>query len=171
MSAADFDACLAVVLGYEGGFSDNPADAGAPTNLGVTLATLSDWLGHPATVDQVKALTPADVAPLYRSRYWLASGCDGLPSGVDLMVFDGAVNMGPGTSVRLLQAAVGAAVDGHAGPLTLALATSAGASAIQAIANLREARYRGLSNFNTFGAGWLRRLAGITAKAQELADA
>lgn len=41
------------------------------------------------------------------------------PPGVDLSVFDGAVNSGPARSARWLQCAVGAGRDGVIGPKTL----------------------------------------------------
>ena len=39
-------------------------------------------------------------------------------------VFDAAVNMGPGTAVKLLQQACGSAVDGAWGPITVSVANS-----------------------------------------------
>src|SRR5262245_15160238 len=70
MAAGNFEACLKFVLQFEGGFVNNPADPGGPTNLGVTQTTLSAFLGRHATVDEVKALTPEKVAPIYRFRFW-----------------------------------------------------------------------------------------------------
>ena len=35
-----FDACMPFIFKAEGGYSDNPADPGGPTNFGITLATL-----------------------------------------------------------------------------------------------------------------------------------
>jgi Glycosyl hydrolase 108 len=37
--ADNFDTCLAFTLKAEGGYSDNSADPGGPTNMGITLAT------------------------------------------------------------------------------------------------------------------------------------
>ena len=55
MAAGNFEACLKFVLQFEGGFVNNPKDPGGPTNLGVTQATLSGFLGRQATIDEVKA--------------------------------------------------------------------------------------------------------------------
>ncbi len=161
-----FDRCLSAVLRLEGGYSDDGRDAGGATNLGITLATLSQAWGRAATREEVRALTPGDVGPIYRRLYWDAAGCGGLAAGLDLMVFDAAVNMGPGTAVELLQAALGLPVDGAAGPRTLAAA--AGASTpelIRAVGAQRERRYRGMARFAVFGAGWLRRLGAVEALA------
>lgn len=44
--AANFERALSLVLKHEGGWSDDPADPGGATNLGVTIGTLSLWLGR-----------------------------------------------------------------------------------------------------------------------------
>lgn len=169
--ASRFDVALAEILRHEGGWVDHPKDPGGATNRGVTLATLSDWLGRLATKEEVKALTVADVAPIYRERYWNAVKADELPAGVDLMVFDLAVNSGPGRAAKFLQEVVDAAVDGQIGPGTLAKVNALHPLAvIDGMAQRRERFYRGLSAFDTFGRGWMKRLADVTAKAKEMAS-
>lgn len=156
---ARFRTALAHVLRWEGGFIDHPADPGGATNHGVTLATLGDWRGRPQTRDDVRALTPDEAAAIYRARYWDRCRCAELPEGLDLLVFNGAVNHGPGQSVRMLQQALGVAADGLIGPVTFAAANSADASeAITETAARRMVFYGGLSTFRTFGLGWSRRL-------------
>jgi lysozyme family protein len=162
-----FDACLPIILRFEGGFVDDPHDPGGATNLGVTIGTLSGWLGRQATVDEVLALTPATVAPIYQADYYNASHACDCPTGVDLMVFDEAVNQGVGRAIRSLQSAAGVASDGLFGPATrVAVAAAAPADLITGIAAGREARYRSLPGFQRYGEGWLNRLA--TAKADAL---
>lgn len=163
-----FNRCLAVILQAEGGYSENPQDPGGATNLGITQRALSDWIGSPATIDQVKALTPDSVAPIYEAHYWDAiSGAD-LPTGVDLIAFDCAVNQGPGIAARFLQEAAGAPVDGVVGPHTIAaLKTAPAASLVAAITVLRRERYEATANFATFGAGWLRRLDEVSSLATQ----
>lgn len=56
---------------------------------------------------------------IYKSGYWDKCRCDDLPEGVDYVVFDQAVNSGPGQSAKWLQGVVGVAVDGGIGPRTL----------------------------------------------------
>lgn len=155
-----FEDALAVVLHWEGGFTDNPNDPGGATNLGITHRTLADWLGRPVTVDEVRALTVSDVAPIYRRNYWDACRCAEMPAGVDLVLFDSAVNQGPGRAKRLLQRSVGAVGDGILGPATMAaVAKTAPAAVIDELVARRAVHYAGLQS--DFHLGWYRRLASI----------
>jgi lysozyme family protein len=167
---ARFDRCLGVILSAEGGFVDDPRDPGGPTNLGITQATLAHWLGHPVTADDVQALSRDTASAIYEAQYWCATGCDKLAPGVDLITFDCAVNQGTTIAGRFLQQASGVSVDGIVGPRTISAATSKPADdVINSISAYRAERYRGDSNFDRFGKGWLRRLAEVTALS--LADA
>lgn len=159
---ARFARCDAFVEGpnIEGGFVDNPNDPGGATDHGVTLATLSLYRGHPCSVDELKALTPADRSALYRALYWAAIGGDGLPPGVDLIVYDAAVNQGPGTAAAFLQVALGVEVDRHIGPLTLAAAAKAApVTLVTKISDERMHAYRQSSGWEVFGKGWTDRLS------------
>lgn len=165
-----FATCLPLILAHEGGWVDHPSDPGGATNLGVTIGTLSDWLGRPATKAEVKALTPATVAPIYEARYWKAAHCHELPAGVDYMCFDLAVNSGPGRACKYLQRAVGVAEDGAIGPKTLAAVKATPPATIIAKIGISRANfYQGLSTYGTFGKGWMRRLKEVTDKAHEMA--
>ncbi len=165
-----FQACLPIILKSEGGFVDDPKDPGGATNLGITLATLSSWLARAATVAEVRALTVADVAPIYEARYYNASHACDCPAGVDLMVFDAAVNQGVGRAVSSLQRSAGVTADGAFGPKTkAAVAAMAPAALINAIAADRDAYYRSLPTFGHFGKGWLARVARTTKAALAMA--
>ena len=169
-----FAECLPLILKHEGGYVDHPRDPGGATNLGITLDTLSAHRGRKVTKDEVKALTVAEAGAIYRKNYWHAAFCEQLPPGADYMVFDLAVNSGVGRARKYLQRAVGATEDGIIGPATLAavkaLAESGGATTIiNRMSRYREAFYRGLDTFPTFGKGWMRRLNEVTAKALEMA--
>lgn len=170
MTAANFSACLKIVLENEGGFVDDSQDPGGATNLGVTLDTWSAWIGHPATIAQIEALTVADVTPLYQRDYWLPVGGDWLPNGLDLVTFDFGVNAGPVRAIRTLQSAVAAKADGIIGPATkAAVAASNAALAIGQFSTLRERYYESLATFPRFGRGWLARTDRVRAAALEMA--
>ncbi|MCZ8182073.1 MAG: glycoside hydrolase family 108 protein [Beijerinckiaceae bacterium] len=160
MARTTFEPALAFVLRHEGGFADHPADPGGATNLGITLATLSAWRGRAATVADLRALTLDEAAAIYRARYWDAVAGDALPAGLDLVIFDAAVNSGPARAARWLQALLAVPADGVIGPVTLAAAREAGtAGLIASFTARRQAFVESLPAFRTFGRGWSRRIA------------
>jgi len=172
MAAPNFPAELSDELVYEGGFSDNPRDPGGPTNFGITLHTLSHFLGRQATVDELKAVDDPTKAAIYRNLYWNVVQGDALPSGIDLCVFDMAVNGGPSRAAKMLQGIVpGVVADGVIGPKTIAAVCAMSApSLIDAFTSAREAFYRSLSTFQTFGHGWLSRVHSVAQQAMTLAN-
>lgn len=175
MVATNYRAALREVLRHEGGVADHPRDPGGLTNLGVTIGTAQangldvDGDGDVDRQDVLK-LTPAHVEPLYKRKHWDAVEGDKLPAGVDLMVFDAAVNSGPVRARRWLQEAVKVRPDGVIGPVTLAAVRSQSeAVTIENLRVIRDRFYRSLGHFDVFGKGWLRRLAGVTARSLQLA--
>ena len=162
----NFEKCLEFVLHHEGGFVDHPEDPGGATNLGCTKATWEKWVGRLCTVDDIKALVPEDVAPLYREKYWDKVRGDDLPTGVDYCVFDTAINSGPGRAAKFLQEAVGAVADGAIGPRTLAAVREADPrQVIDAYCAARLAWLQELPTWPTFGRGWGRRVTEVRRQA------
>ena len=104
----DFDQCLPITLGEEGGWSDDPLDPGGETMDGVTKRAWEAWVGHPVTEADMQALTPQTVAPFYRTQYWIPLGCAMMPGPIALSVFDFGVNSGIGRCAMELQRMVGA---------------------------------------------------------------
>jgi lysozyme family protein len=102
----------AVTAKWEGGWSDHKADPGGKTNWGITQATLSQYLGRPATATEILALTKAEAQIIYQKPYWDRMLGDSLPPGIDPCVFDFGVNSGPSRAVKSLQAALGVKADG-----------------------------------------------------------
>jgi len=144
----NFEECLAHVLKHEGGYVDHPKDPGGATNLGATKKVWEEWVGHEVTKDDIRALTVADVAPLYKKKYWDKCRCDDLPHGVDFAVFDLAINSGTGRASKFLQTACLAAV-AKMNPRELATK----------ICERRLEFLQALPTWGTFGKGWGRRVA------------
>lgn len=166
MAAITYDRCLTCVFKYEGGFVNHPADPGGATNMGITLATLSKHRGRPCTVADVKNLSRSEAAEIYRASYWGSVRGDDLPSGVDLAVFDFAVNSGQSRAIAALQRAVGVADDGHLGPLTIEAVKKADPRAVVTkIMSDRLTFLRRLSTWKTFGKGWLSRVQSVEREA------
>lgn len=166
---SNFEPCLKFVLHHEGLWSDDPRDPGGATMKGVTLAVYREYLGRDASKDELRNIPDSHLHDLYRSRYWSKVRCDDLPAGVDLVVFDMAVNSGVGRAAKILQRCVGATEDGVIGPKTMALITDVPAR--QMIIRFSEQRrmfYKSLKAFETFGKGWLRRTDECEAQAIDM---
>lgn len=121
-----FERALAVTLGFEGGISDNPLDAGGFTNHGVTQKTYDTWR---TTTGQgkrpVSDITDYEIRAIYLSDYWMPCNCDSLPDNLALAVFDMAVNSGVWNAKLALQRAVHVQTDGVIGANTVAAANAA----------------------------------------------
>lgn len=168
MTATNFAACLSVTLGYEGGYSNNPADPGHATDFGVTQAVYDAWRRSKGEfVQSVRAIEPAEYQAIYRMQYWDAVRGDQLYIGLDLAMFDDAVNSGPVTAIKALQRALDVSVDGQFGLETLGALgkVTDKAALIQTICNERVSFWRSLSTWRIFGRGWSARGNGIQAKA------
>jgi lysozyme family protein len=166
---ANFAEALQHVLKHEGGFVNHPADPGGMTNLGCTKAVWEEHCGHPVDEKAMRALTPADVAPLYKRKYWDKIKGDELPDGVDYVVFDAAINSGPGRAAKWLQATVGVEPDGGIGPKTLEAVGGFGPKdLIEDYSKRRLAFLMDLNTWPTFGKGWGRRVNDVEQTALKM---
>ena len=170
----NFDKCFALVLRTEGGFQDDPHDKGnrlsdgrlGSTNMGVTQATWEAWVGHEVTHDDMKALTPADIEPLYKKNFWASCRCDELPEGLDYALYDLAVNSGVGRAIRFLQMVLGIRADGVMGVETMrAVNSSDDRDLIKKLCDYRLTFLQGLPDWNRYGTTWGNRVASVEKTA------
>jgi lysozyme family protein len=160
-------------IAAEGGFSQHPLDPGGATMKGVTLKTYSAHLGRQVTVEELKAIPEEHLLAIYGQGYWDKCRCDDLPSGLDVCVFDWAVNSGPRRAVRALQELAGVTPDGDMGPKTLAAVASWWAyygpkTCIAMYQNERMEYLEDLPTFKVFGNGWTKRVIDMEQFAQTL---
>jgi lysozyme family protein len=98
------DAIIAFILKHEGGYVNDPHDAGGETNFGISKRQYPN-------VD-IKNLSMAQAAAIYQRDYYAKVKGDAMPAWLALLLTDFAVNAGVGTAVRLLQRLLGQDVDG-----------------------------------------------------------
>ena len=122
----------------EGGFVNDPDDPGGATKYGVTLGTLQR-LGLDINSDgrinsrDVRALTKAQAADIFKKQYFDAPKISMLPAPLQPSVYDMYVNAG-GNAVKILQRLLGefgfdTLADGAIGPNTARMAALAYAEA------------------------------------------
>lgn len=167
---ANFLASLSHVLKHEGGYVNHPSDPGGATNKGITIANFRRYVNPKGTVADLKAITDAQVARVYRKHYWDAVKGDDLPAGIDYAVFDFGVNSGPSRAIKFLQKVLGVAQDGKLGPITLEAARRADAAAvIDQLCGDRLAWLKRLKHWPTFGRGWTARVSAVETEALAMA--
>lgn len=170
----NFEPSLRYVLAHEGGYVNDPDDAGGATNRGITQKTYD---GHRRRkglpVRAVRGITPAEIAEIYRDQYWRPIRGDDLPAGLDYAVFDYGVNSGTGRAIKHLQEVLGVKIDGVIGELTLAaIAEREIVGLIEAYTERRMRFLRGIKSrsgqggWKKFGRGWTRRVLGEHAGTQ-----
>jgi len=173
MTASREKEALSRVLAHEGGYSNNPKDPGGATMKGVTQRVYDAYRrGKGQAPRPVKGIGIDELNEIYDRQYWDAVKGDQLPAGVDYVVFDGAVNSGPGRSIMWLQQALRPAYTGRIdgvlgmGTLTALQADTNNDALIDRICNARMAFLRHLGTFSTFGRGWSARVAEVRSIGQ-----
>ena len=152
----------------EGGNDDDPNDHGGRTSRGVTQREYNAWRAEhgKASADVWKA-SEDEIKQIYREGYWEPLG-DKLPTGIDYMFYDMAVNAGPYRATKLLQRSLGVAPDGRVGPVTRAAIKSADPQRlIEKYSQAKRNFYIGLGQ-PRYLHGWLNRVAFVEKNAGTL---
>lgn len=178
MAAVSYPRALARVLVYEGGYTNHPDDPGGVTLEGVIQRVFDAYCKRKGL--PVRPLTPQMRGTaswnvirdeIYREQYWDLVRGDMLPAGLDLVVFDGAVNSGPTQSIKWLQRALGVPADGDMGEVTIEAIKEHSdiLGLIDDICDRRLAFLKALKTWPTFGNGWGRRVADVRTRGKQWA--
>lgn len=195
MAKSAFAKALPLVLRYEGGYVNDPDDAGGETYRGVARNFHPHWDGwsiidsyknhdnFPKVLDKDATLKKL-IRQFYRNEFWVRARCDRLPGRLGVVVFDTAVNMGIKRAGQFLQQAVNTVkgqdilvVDGAIGPKTLAavkgLSEAEKGQVVEKYLLLREGYYRHLAQAQPknqkFLKGWLNRVAHLRQEVANIA--
>lgn len=151
----------------EGGYGNDPNDPGGATNLGITQAEY-DAYRHMKVLDfqSVRYITKSEADEIYTKYYWNKIHGDELPSGIDLVLYDYAVNSGVARATKYAQILLKVGVDGKLGPITLAaLKTTEAKAFIIAFDRARLSFLHRLRIWRFFGSGWNKRVNRATKAA------
>lgn len=124
---AKFDIEFDKVIAVEGGYVNDPDDAGGETYLGISRKSNKNWTGW-KIIDNIKkqygtknitaklkkdnALTNT-VKLLYKRNYWDTLELDDIPSqDIAHQLFDTCVNCGRTTAIRIAQQIIGMTITG-----------------------------------------------------------
>jgi len=123
------DQMVDTILKHEGGFVNLKQDRGGATNFGVTIKEYGDYLGRPATVEDVRLMKKETAREIFKKKYYYAPKIDKLPTEIQPVIFDACVLYGPKRAIIFLQRVLndhGATLvdDGVLGDKTVTLAFS-----------------------------------------------
>ena len=150
-----FDKIIEEVLKHEGGYVNDPDDAGGETNYGIAKKFNPD-------VD-IKNLTKDGAKEIYYNKYWIPSKADKVPDKLKHIYFDMVVNFGKRGAVKVLQQAAVAKghnieVDGGIGPNTLNAIKNVEVDRVRAYRVLKFAKIvLNKESQEKFWLGWFRR--------------
>jgi len=109
---ANFEIAVTLTIQHEGGYTNNPADPGKATNMGITQEDLPN--------QNIQELTQAQAIAYYSEHYWKSLYSEIEDQHVANKLFDLGVLFGVGTAVQMMQGVLKLTVDGVFGPATLA---------------------------------------------------
>ena len=118
----EFDDIIEKVLEHEGGYVNDPTDAGGETKYGISKRAYPD--------EDIKELTVERAKELYKRDYWDRFRTGSLPDRLRHIYVDMCINMGGGRAIKILQEACNSKnankidVDGGIGPATIKAATN-----------------------------------------------
>ncbi len=153
------------------GFHKTPHDPGGGTNGGVIQATWDNAVMAGIVKGKLEDAGRDQLSAVLRIKYW-GTVCDALPTGLDLLLFNGRMMTGKFT--KLFQQSLGFigpdSVDGWIGPQTLTKASACDArTLIDALSGAHAAYLGDLSTFMQFGRGWTIRLKAAQTAALAMA--
>lgn len=160
-------ASLKWVIAHEGYISNDKYDPGGLTKWGIIQSEYNAFRRLNNKVAQsVRLMTWDEMTTIYIKKYMASIHYDDLPSGIDNILFDMAVNSGPRAAILLAQKVLVAlghtvAVDGILGVETLgALHDIDPRTFIERFTNRHLQFFRSLRTWWRFGGGWKARIFG-----------
>lgn len=128
---ANFTISLQKTLAHEGGYVNDPDDAGKETYRGISRLNFPNWKGW-SVIDQAKSVSkfPANLVKdaelqrqvelFYQRYFWTPLNADQISNQMLAdSIFDFSVNAGLKTTVRIIQTIIGVKTDGILGEQTL----------------------------------------------------
>jgi lysozyme family protein len=154
--------CVDLVIKDEGGYVNDPDDAGGETKYGISKRA------YPR--ENIKELSIDRARSIYRNDYWEKAHCQEIPEEIRYIHFDTGINMGLRMALKLLQRAGGIKDDGLWGKDTLAASQNV---TLERYADERILQYNDIVKQNPKNAkflnGWTKRVNRIVALKDPIA--
>ena len=151
MTALVWENAFNLLMKNEGGYVNDPHDAGGETKYGISKRAYPN--------EDIANLTIERAKQIYKRDYWNKCKCDFLPDALSVAVFDFAVNSGVNRAIRFLQMALHVNVDGIIGNQTIGAANRLNPRRVLAeYMDRRLAFLMKQPNWRYYGRGWGNRI-------------
>lgn len=156
-----WDKAFDLLMINEGGYVNDPKDAGGETKYGISKAQYPHLDIQNLTLDEAKNI--------YFHDYWLRNKCDKFPDCISICLFDFCVNSNAVKAKKLLQESLGVKADGIIGNQTIGAAHRVPLKpVVESYCEARKDYLMGLKGFGRFGQGWLKRVNRVKQMAEML---
>ena len=160
---ANIDKLVPLIKKWEGGYANDPDDAGGCTMKGITIGTFRKYYGNNKTCSDLRNITDTQWLHILKVGYWDKMQADNI---VNQSIANLCVQMcwgsGPVTAIKKIQSCLGVTPDGVVGPKTLALLNNQNyKQTFDKLWNMRKAwliNIAQIGNNKKFLNGWLNRL-------------
>ena len=117
---ANYKLMIPWIKKWEGGYANDPDDAGGCTMKGITIATYQRYFGKDKTCSDLKNITDDEWTYIFINGFWDKFKADQIENQSIAQL---CVQMGWGsgtiTAIKRIQRCLGCAADGIVGPITL----------------------------------------------------
>lgn len=155
MTSMRFERAAAIVLDHEKGYVNDRSDRGGETKFGISKKSYPHL--------DIGKITWLEAKQIYFHDYWQPCRCDELPPALAILVFDAAINSGPGQARKWLQRAAGVAPDGVLGPVSMAAVRKPGVAEMLQV--VRADAMNDMPTWRNHGGGWLMRMSRLPFQA------
>jgi lysozyme family protein len=156
-----FDRAFDFTLKEEGYYSNDPFDPGGETKYGISKSA------YPSV--DIKNLTLEKAKSIYYNDYWRPfEKVAEINPALAMVLYDTGVNMGVGTTIRMLQKVTGTVVDGVIGPMTLKAIENRRDDIIPFLLRDRILYYASRPHWERFKNGWVIRVLRLAMEASHV---
>lgn len=167
MSESNFPACDKKRQKYEGGMSRDPNDpgnwTGGKVGVGNLLGTKYGIAANTYPNVDIPNLTQEKAAAIFKRDYWDKVGGDFQPAGVDLCLYDTAVNSGTARARQFQQKVLGSTAPAFSALAVISAKAGKYTDQVKALCAARLSFLHHLGSFGRYGKGWTARVADVEA--------
>lgn len=162
---ADAKKMIPFIRKWEGGYVNDPDDAGGCTMMGVTIKVFQKYYGADKTCDDLKHITEDEWLSIFKKGYWDYCKADKIGNqSIAELVVDMAWVSGPVNAIKRVQRALNLKDDGIVGPNTLKALNGEKKAVFEQLWNMRKRWLEDIAqkkNNRKYLKGWLNRLNDI----------